>query len=48
MKVLHGFYAFFSFCLLLSSIIAIVFSQVWHKKSLLLNMVFSDADLTGA
>ncbi|ETW85673.1 hypothetical protein HETIRDRAFT_407613 [Heterobasidion irregulare TC 32-1] len=46
MKVLHGFYAFFSFCLLLSSIIAIVFSQVWHKKSLLLNMVFSDADLT--
>ncbi|THH15602.1 hypothetical protein EW146_g4906 [Bondarzewia mesenterica] len=46
MKILHGFYAFFSVCLLASSIITIVFSQVWHRKELLLNMVFSNSDLT--
>jgi len=45
-KILLGFYGFFTLCLLASAIIPIVFSFVWRRTDLLLNMVFSNADLT--
>lgn len=47
-KYLAGTYAFFSLCLLASGVIAVVFSQVFHKTDVLLNMVFSSSALTGA
>lgn len=46
-KYLAGTYAFFSLCLLASGVIAVVFSQVFHKTDVLLNMVFSSSALTG-
>ncbi|KAI0048218.1 tetraspanin Pls1 family [Auriscalpium vulgare] len=45
-KSLLGTYAFFTFCLLVAGVISIVFSFVWRKPDLLLNMIFSHADLT--
>ncbi|KAI0057135.1 tetraspanin [Artomyces pyxidatus] len=42
---LLGAYGFFTLCLLAASIISIVFSFVWRKQDLILNMVFSHADL---
>ncbi|TFY65465.1 hypothetical protein EVG20_g5582 [Dentipellis fragilis] len=45
-KYLNGAYAFFTFCLLAAGIISIVFSFVWRKTDLMINIVFSNADLT--
>jgi hypothetical protein len=45
-KRLIGVWTFFSFCLLVAGVISIVLSIVWHSPNLLINMVFSNADLT--
>ncbi|KAI0317295.1 tetraspanin [Amylostereum chailletii] len=46
MKHLVGIYAFFTLCVLTASVLSIVFSIVWRKKDLLLNMIFNSGDLT--
>ncbi|KAI0306745.1 tetraspanin Pls1 family [Multifurca ochricompacta] len=45
-KYLHGFYAFFTLSIAVSGIVSIVFSLLWRRSDLLLNMTFSHADLT--
>ena len=47
-KYLHGFYGFFALAIAVFGIISMVFSFLWRRDDLLLNMVFSDSDLTGA
>lgn len=47
-KYLAATYALFSVSLLASGVISVVFSQVFHKTDVLLNMVFSSSALTGA
>ncbi|TFY73520.1 hypothetical protein EWM64_g10492 [Hericium alpestre] len=46
-KYLTGAYTFFTFLLLVAGVISIVFSFVWRKADLMINLVFSNADLTG-
>ncbi|EIN07704.1 tetraspanin Pls1 family [Punctularia strigosozonata HHB-11173 SS5] len=45
-KQLMGAFAFLDFCLLVAGVISIVFSIVWGQSNLMLNLVFSKADLT--
>ncbi|KAI0005853.1 tetraspanin [Russula compacta] len=45
-KYLHGFYGFFTLDLAIFGIISMVFSFLWRRDDLLLNMVFSNSDLT--
>jgi hypothetical protein len=47
-KYLHGFYGFFTLGLAVAGIISILFSFLWKRNDLLLNMTFSHADLSGA
>ncbi|KAK7043751.1 hypothetical protein VNI00_008363 [Paramarasmius palmivorus] len=44
-KVLMGIWAFLDFCLLGSGIIAIVFSILWRKPDILMNMVITEGNL---
>jgi len=45
-KYLHGFYGFFTLGLAVAGIISILFSFLWKRNDLLLNMTFSHADLS--
>jgi len=45
-KYLHGFYVFFTLGIAVAGIISILFSFLWRRNELLLNMTFSNADLT--
>lgn len=45
-KYLHGFYGFFTLGLAVAGVISILFSFLWRRNELLLNMTFSNADLT--
>jgi hypothetical protein len=45
-KYLHGFYGFFTLGLAVAGIISILFSILWRRNDLILNMTFSHADLT--
>jgi len=45
-KYLYGFYGFFTLSLAVFGIISIVFSAIWGRNDLLLNMTFSPSDLT--
>jgi len=45
-KYLHGFYGFFTFGIAVAGVISILFSFLWRRSELLLNMTFSNADLT--
>ncbi|KAH9079234.1 tetraspanin Pls1 family [Lactarius deliciosus] len=45
-KYLYGFYGFFTLGLAVAGIISILFSILWRKNDLLLNMTFSHSDLT--
>ena len=47
-KYLYGFYGFFTLSMLVFGVISIVFSFLWRREDLLLNMIFSHGDLTGA
>jgi hypothetical protein len=47
-KYLHGFYGFFTLGLAVAGIISILFSFLWRRNDLILNMTFSHADLSGA
>jgi hypothetical protein len=47
-KYLYGFYGLFTLMIAVFGIISIVFSFVWRRNDLLLNMTFSGGDLTGA
>lgn len=47
-KKLMGVWAFLDFCLLAAGIVALVLSIVWRKTDVMMNMVLSNADLTGA
>jgi hypothetical protein len=47
-KYLYGFYGLFTLSLAAFGILSIVFSAVWRRNDLLLNMTFSSSDLTGA
>lgn len=47
-KYLNGFYGLFTLSLAAFGILSIVFSFVWRRKDILLNMTFSSNDLTGA
>ncbi|SRR6266404_1016910 len=47
-KYLHAFYGFFTLSIAVAGFISILFSILWRKHDLLLNMTFSHADLTGA
>jgi hypothetical protein len=42
-----GIWAFFDFTLLAAGAVSLALSIVWRKFDLLLNMVLSQADLTG-
>jgi hypothetical protein len=45
-KRLIGVWAFFDFCLMAAGVVSIALSIVWHSPNLLMNMVFTSADLT--
>jgi len=45
-KYLNGFYSLFTLSLAVFGIISIVFSFLWRRKDILLNMTFSSGDLT--
>jgi len=45
-KYLHGFYGFFTLGIAVAGIISILFSILWRRDELLLNMTLSNADLT--
>lgn len=47
-KYLHGFYGFFTLGLAVVGIISILFSFLWRRNDLILNMTFSHGDLSGA
>jgi len=44
-KYLYGFYGFFTLGVAVSGIISLVFSILWRRNDLLLNMIFSHGDL---
>lgn len=44
-KYLHGFYGFFTLGVAVCGILSIIFSFLWRRNDLLLNMTFSTADL---
>jgi hypothetical protein len=46
-KQLMGAWIFFDICLLAAGVISILFSIIWSQPNLLINLVFSKADLTG-
>ncbi|KAI9509969.1 tetraspanin Pls1 family [Russula earlei] len=45
-KYLYGFYGFFTLSVAVFGIISLVFSVLWRRSDLLLNMTFSNGDLT--
>jgi hypothetical protein len=45
-KYLHAFYGFFTLGLAVAGVLSILFSFLWRRNELLLNMTFSNADLT--
>lgn len=45
-KRLMGIWAFFDFCLLAAGAVSLALSMVWRAPNLLMNMVFSNHDLT--
>ncbi|KAI0295508.1 tetraspanin Pls1 family [Russula brevipes] len=45
-KYLYGFYGLFTLMIAVFGIISIIFSFVWRRNDLLLNMTFSGSDLT--
>ncbi|KAI0273837.1 tetraspanin Pls1 family [Gloeopeniophorella convolvens] len=45
-KGLYGFYGFFTAGIAAAGILSIIFSVMWRRHELLLNMTFSHADLT--
>ncbi|KAI0256511.1 tetraspanin [Lactifluus subvellereus] len=45
-KYLYGFYGFFTLGVAVSGIISMVFSFLWRRDDLLLNMTFSHSDLS--
>jgi len=44
-KYLHGFYGFFTLGLAITGLISVLFSLLWRRHDLLLNMTFSPSDL---
>jgi len=44
-KYLYGFYGFFTLGLAISGIISILFSILWRRNDMMLNMTFSNGDL---
>jgi hypothetical protein len=46
-KYLHGFYGSFTLTLAVFGIISILFSILWRKNDLMVNMTFSPSDLDG-
>jgi hypothetical protein len=46
-RKLLGIWAFLDVCLLAAGGVTIAFSMVWRQPNVLVNMVFSNADLTG-
>jgi hypothetical protein len=46
-KYLYGFYGFFTLGLAVAGIISLLFSILWRKQDMILNMTFSDSDLNG-
>jgi len=46
-KYLYGFYGFFTLGVAVCGILSIIFSFLWRRNDLLLNMTFSHADLNG-
>jgi len=46
-KYLYGFYGFFTLGLAIAGIISIVFSMVWRRHDMMLNITFSNGDLNG-
>jgi hypothetical protein len=46
-KKLLGIWAFFDFTLLAAGAVSIALSIVWREPNALMNMVLSNADLTG-
>jgi hypothetical protein len=47
-KYLHGFYGLFTLGVAVCGIISIIFSFLWRRNDMILNMTFSHADLNGA
>jgi len=47
-KRLMGMWAFFDFCLLAAGVLSLVFSIIYRKQDILLNLAISQADLTAA
>jgi hypothetical protein len=47
-KYLYGFYGFFTLGVAVCGILSVIFSFLWRRNDLLLNMTFSHADLDGA
>jgi hypothetical protein len=47
-KKLMGFWALFDVCLLAAGVVSVVFSIVYRKQDILLNLAISKADLTAA
>jgi len=45
-KYLYGFYGFFTLSMLVFGVISIVFSFLWRREDLFVNMTFSHGDLT--
>jgi len=45
-KYLHGFYGLFTLSLAVFGVVSIVFSVMWRRNELLLNMTFSHGDLS--
>lgn len=46
-KYLHGFYGFFTLGLAIAGILSILFSIMWRRNDMMLNMTFSKGDLDG-
>jgi hypothetical protein len=46
-KYLHGFYGLFTLVLAVFGIISVLFSLLWRKNDLMVNMTFSSSDLDG-
>jgi len=44
-KYLHGFYGFFTLGLAITGLISVLFSLLWKRHDMLLNMTFSQGDL---
>jgi hypothetical protein len=47
-KYLYGFYGFFTLGVAVCGILSIIFSFLWRRNDLILNMTFSHSDLNGA